>query len=92
MPDSNSSKSTKARTKRKSRLPHQRKLGCRGVKSRRGQPELYDELKQVVSISITPTGVRGLDEISQALGISRSEFIERIGRRVIQIVTSNTVS
>lgn len=92
MPDLHPSKSTKARTKRKPRLPHQRKPTCKGVKSRRGQPELYDELKQIVSISITPTGVRGLDEISQALGISRSELIERIGRRVIQIATSSMIS
>jgi hypothetical protein len=71
------------------RQPHQRKPILKGVKSRRGCPELYDELKKPTTVALTPTALAGLDEISKALGISRSELIERIGRKVLSITLSN---
>jgi len=74
---------------KKTRQPHQRKPILKGVKSRRGCPELYDELKQRTSVALTPTAIAGLDEISKALGISRSELVERIGRKVLEINPSN---
>lgn len=65
----------------KLRQSHQRKRASKGVKSRRGCPELYDELKQPTTVALTPTAVRGLDELSADMQLSRSEFIERIGRK-----------
>ncbi|WP_199320199.1 hypothetical protein [Leptolyngbya sp. FACHB-261] len=55
----------------------------RGLKSVRGRPELYDELKQKVTLSLTRTATQGLDELAAKYGISRSEFVERIGRVLI---------
>jgi len=54
----------------------------------RGQPEVYDELKKIVSVSITPTAKAGLDQLSEQLNISRSELIERIGRGFFTIKES----
>ncbi|BAY15068.1 CopG domain protein DNA-binding domain protein [Anabaenopsis circularis NIES-21] len=51
----------------------------------RGQPEAYDELKKIVSVSLTPTALAGIDKISRDYKISRSELLERIGRSIIQI-------
>ncbi|MEO8891095.1 MAG: hypothetical protein ABI417_06105 [Coleofasciculaceae cyanobacterium] len=51
----------------------------------RGQPEVYDELKKIVSLSLTPTALAGLDESSVRLNISRSELVERIGRGLLTI-------
>ncbi|WP_190571063.1 hypothetical protein [Nostoc parmelioides] len=57
----------------------------KGVKSMRNQPEIYDELKKIVSFSITPTANSGLAKISEKLCISKSELIERIGRNLLTI-------
>ncbi|MBD2254712.1 hypothetical protein H6G14_26100 [Nostoc parmelioides FACHB-3921] len=51
----------------------------------RNQPEIYDELKKIVSFSITPTANSGLAKISEKLCISKSELIERIGRNLLTI-------
>jgi DNA-binding Lrp family transcriptional regulator len=51
----------------------------------RGQAEMYDELKKIVSFSITPTARTGLERLSEQLNISRSELIERIGRGLLII-------
>ncbi|MBD1903912.1 hypothetical protein NDI37_19030 [Funiculus sociatus GB2-A5] len=51
----------------------------------RGQPETYDELKKIVSLSLTPTALTGLNEFSACLNISRSELVERIGQGLLTI-------
>jgi hypothetical protein len=51
----------------------------------RGQPEVYDELKKIVSFSITPIARMGLERLSEQRNISRSELIERIGRGLLTI-------
>jgi hypothetical protein len=71
--------------KSKSREPREKKIICKGLKSLRGQPEAYDELKKIVSVSLTPTALLGLDNLSRTYMVSRSELIERIGRQIIQI-------
>ncbi|BBD63588.1 CopG domain protein DNA-binding domain protein (plasmid) [Nostoc sp. HK-01] len=76
----------KTKSPNKSRKEHQRKPIRKGIKSTRGQPEHYSEIKKCVSIGITPTALTGLDELSQQLDISRSEMIERIGRGLIKLV------
>lgn len=68
------------------REPREKKISRQGLKSLRGQPEAYDELKKIVSVSLTPTAIEGLNNLSRAYMISRSELIERIGRDVIQLI------
>jgi metal-responsive CopG/Arc/MetJ family transcriptional regulator len=44
----------------------------------------YGENKERINISLTPTAQRLLDEQGTALGISRSELIERFARGMIR--------
>lgn len=74
------------------RQEYQKKPSRKGFKSLRGKPELYDEIKKIVSIGITPTALAGLDELSQKRSISRSELIERIGRQLIELIDLEVVS
>ena len=60
-------------------------MAKRGQKSRRGQPEFYEEVKLRTSLALTPTARQGLDQLAHTLGLSRSEFVERIGRQLISI-------
>jgi metal-responsive CopG/Arc/MetJ family transcriptional regulator len=52
-----------------------------------GIPDLWDEVKRKVSMTLTPTAIKGLDELASVEGISRSEFVERIGRRIFAVNT-----
>jgi hypothetical protein len=78
----NSKKMTK---KGRPRRKHEKKPTRKGLKSMRGQPEVYDEVKKSVSFSLTPTAQTGLARLSEQLNISRSELIERIGRGLLTI-------
>lgn len=73
---------TKTQSKSKA---HHHKKGQKGIKSMRGRPEMYSEVKAKVSLTLTPTAVEGLDSLSSSLNLSRSEFVERIGRAIIPI-------
>lgn len=59
----------------------------KGQKKLKGQPEIYDEVKGQVNLSLTPTGTKGLDTLASTMGLSRSELAERIGRRLISVLT-----
>jgi len=59
----------------------------KGQKKLRGQPEIYDEVKGQVNLSLTPTGTLGLDTLAASMSLSRSELVERIGRNLIFILT-----
>lgn len=59
----------------------------KGQKKLRGQPELYDEVKGQVNLSLTKTGTQGIDELAESIGLSRSEFVEQIGRRLLAVLT-----
>lgn len=61
-------------------MPEQRR------KKTRGQPEIYDEVKGQVNLSLTKTSIQGLDELASAMGLSRSEFVEQVGRRLIPVL------
>jgi len=61
----------------------------KGHKRTKGVPELHDELKKRINLSLTPTAVEGLDAIAAELDISRSELVERIGRRKSLIDSQN---
>lgn len=60
----------------------------KGRKRVRGVPELHGELKTRVNLSLTPSGIAGLDTLAAERGISRSELVERIGRR--QMILQNS--
>jgi len=73
-------KATKKRTAK--RQPHKRKASTSGHKSSRGVPELYDELKAPVNVSLTPKCVDILDYLADLAGHSRSEVVERLTREI----------
>jgi hypothetical protein len=85
-------KSKKPKTKGRPRQDYEKKPSCKGTKSMRGQPEMYDELKKAVSFAITPAAQLGLTRLSQQLKISRSELIEQIGRGLLTIAELKTES
>jgi hypothetical protein len=57
----------------------------KGHKRTKGVPELHNELKGRVNLSLTPQAVEGLDVLAAERGLSRSELVERIGRREIAL-------
>ncbi len=61
----------------------------RGQKSNKGQPELYDEVKKRVNITITPTGWDRLDDLAWSRRLSKSELIEQIARGEYLLVRIN---
>ncbi|WP_299484766.1 ribbon-helix-helix protein, CopG family [Acaryochloris sp. IP29b_bin.137] len=64
----------------------------KGRKKLRGQPELYDEVKGQVNLSLTATGVKGLDELAKQMGLSRSEFIEQVGRGLLPVLSPDELT
>ncbi len=64
-------------------------MAKKGFQNKRGIPELWDELKTRVNISLTPTAIKGLDELANAEGMSRSDFVERIGRKIFTVNTKS---
>lgn len=61
-------------------MPTQRRI--KGIK---GQPNTplteYGELKANVKMTLTPTCRDNLDAAAEALNLSRSELVERLGRK-----------
>lgn len=57
-----------------------------GHKRVKGVPELQDEVKKRVNMTLTPTATEGLDSLAQSKGVSRSELVEQIGRGNFAIV------
>ncbi|ULB47123.1 CopG family transcriptional regulator [Limnospira fusiformis KN01] len=49
-------------------------------KKKRGVTTLYSETKVKIGVSLTPTGAKLLSTTAKELGLSRSEFVERIAR------------
>jgi len=76
---------TKRSKTQKTRQPHQCKPIMKGVKSLRGVAEMHNEVKKPTTVALTPTAIAGLDEISKEMGLSRSELVERIGRKMLEI-------
>lgn len=50
-----------------------------------GRRPSYEAKKSRVNLSLTEVGVDGLDILAQTFNLSRSEFVERIGRGLIPI-------
>jgi len=59
-------------------------------KKKRGVPTLYSESKVKVGVSLTPTGAKRLGDIAKQLGLSRSEFVERIARGQFDVSESGS--
>lgn len=53
----------------------------RRKKGIKGEPAIYSEFKERFNISLTPTAKDNFDQAATELGISRSELIERLGRK-----------
>jgi hypothetical protein len=53
--------------------------------SRKGLGQYYSEPKKATMIGLTPTAVEQLDALAAEFHLSRSEFIERIARRMIPV-------
>ncbi|MFB2977641.1 ribbon-helix-helix protein, CopG family [Microseira sp. BLCC-F43] len=53
--------------------------------------EEYGEKKERVNITITPTAQRLLDQKGEALGVSRSELIERFARGLVSANPEGTM-
>lgn len=51
----------------------------------KGRPESWGEPKQRVNISLTPTAIAGLDHLVKTTPLTRSEFVEHIGRGIIAV-------
>jgi metal-responsive CopG/Arc/MetJ family transcriptional regulator len=62
-------------------------MAKKGSKNASGIPALWDEMKKRVNITLTPTAIAGLDELAATEGMSRSEFVERIGRKIFTVNT-----
>lgn len=60
-------------------------MPTKGKKTTRGAPEMYEEVKGRVNLSLTRAGVEGLDALASTFGLSRSELVERIGRGLIPL-------
>ncbi len=61
----------------------QQKISKKPVKSLRGVPEYYDEVKQRYCFSLTPTARKQLNKLAQEKKLSVSELIEQIARGII---------
>ncbi|BAU65472.1 CopG/DNA-binding domain-containing protein [Stanieria sp. NIES-3757] len=64
----------------------------KGQKKSKGVPELHDEVKKRVNLSLTPTAIAGLDRLSQELNLSRSELVEQVGRGSLPLAEQSSLS
>ena len=64
----------------------------KGQKKSKGVPELHEEVKKRVNLSLTPSAIAGLDKLSQELNLSRSELVEQIGRGSIPLAEQRSLS
>ena len=53
-----------------------------GQQCRRNVPILYEEKKQPISLTLTPTAIKKLTELALIVGDSRSEVIEQLLRNI----------
>jgi hypothetical protein len=60
-------------------------MAKKGFKNIPGIPEIYDEVKIRKTMTLTPTAIKGLDELAKQKDLSRSELVERIGRGIITL-------
>lgn len=51
----------------------------------RGREVMYDEYKKDVTVTLTPTAAQNLSKMAKARKLTRSEFLEKIGRGEISV-------
>lgn len=64
----------------------------KGVKSQRGIPQIHEEVKKKISVSVTPSAIKGLDTLAKKYQLSRSELIEQIGRGSIWLTVPDDLT
>jgi hypothetical protein len=62
-----------------------RKGSHKGIACRKGEPIFWDELKERINLSLTPTAIANLTQIASEENITRSEALERILRGMLQV-------
>jgi len=55
-----------------------RKGSHKGIACRKGEPIFWDELKERINLSLTPTAIAKLTQIADQENLTRSEALERI--------------
>ena len=72
-------------TTRKPRRKNERKPVRKGVKSMKGQPEMYNELKECFCFCLTRTVKNALEHFSEQMNLSQSELLEQMVRALLTI-------
>lgn len=54
-----------------------------------GRMPFYGRAKAKTTLSVSVEGLEGLDQIARGFGCSRSELIDRIGRGMIPLLSSD---
>lgn len=62
-----------------------RQMSKKDLNITKGEPELYDEKKKPLNLALTPTAAKMLDELAAKVGLTRSEFVERVARGLIPL-------
>ncbi len=80
-----------ARSPKKPEKYQMPKEHLKGTARRRGEPIMYDEVKESWNIKITPTAKKLIREEAKKLNFSPSELIERWARREFKKDNSSTI-
>ncbi len=67
-------------------------MAKKGMKSLKGQGEIWPEAKKGVTLYLTPTGIDLLKNYAQRMGFSQSDFFERLLRGLIAIPKKGTLA
>jgi len=70
-----------ARSPKKAEKYQMPKEHLKGTARRRGEPIMYDEVKESWNIKITPTAKKLISDAAKKFNFSPSEFIERWARK-----------
>ena len=74
---------SKPKKKQKTERPkYSIKQGHPGQQCLRNVPILYDEKKQPISLTLTPTAIKKLADLALMIGDSRSQVIEQLLRNI----------
>lgn len=73
----------RSKKKKQTEVKHFSKQAHPGTKCVRGEPLYYSQLKNRISLTLTPSAIARLSEIADAVGLSRSELLERYLRGLL---------
>ncbi len=63
-------------------------MGKKNLRSIKGVGDYWGEVKRSLNLTVTPTAIEGLENLAKAHQLSKSEFVERIGRGIIPVGSS----